>query len=419
MWDAALIALERFADPLHMGMLMAGVLAGTVIGILPGLGGIACVAILLPFIYTLDVHTAMILLVGSLAVVHTPTPYFGADRSPGRPGCCGDGSGWVSARQAGPSGQGPERRLFVVDDRRSHRRGFLDSICPLRGLWCCSLALPIVDAVHSRSFFRGLSHRRRAAQGRTCSMPRPVVRASAPLPRMPSIATPSASSICSTAFPWSPWHWVFLASPRSSIYWPKAGVSPSESAWVMAGSGCQRRDATLGHCGARITHRCLGGNSSGHWGYGGILDGLWARGRHGPRPRKIREGRHSRRIGPESANNSVDAGDLIPTLLFGVPGGAPSAILLGALFFYGIQPGPRMVEENLDLIFTIIWSFAFANTIGAGLCFFLSPSLARFTSVPFSQLAPAVMVTIFSAPFRALNTSAISMPCSGWGCSAG
>ena len=61
MWDAALIALARFADPLHMGMLMAGVLAGTVIGILPGLGGIACVAILLPFIYTLDVHTAMIL----------------------------------------------------------------------------------------------------------------------------------------------------------------------------------------------------------------------------------------------------------------------------------------------------------------------------------------------------------------------
>ena len=55
----------------HLAILMAGVLAGTVIGILPGLGGIASVAILLPFIYTLDVHTAMVLLVGSLAVVHT------------------------------------------------------------------------------------------------------------------------------------------------------------------------------------------------------------------------------------------------------------------------------------------------------------------------------------------------------------
>jgi putative tricarboxylic transport membrane protein len=105
-------------------------------------------------------------------------------------------------------------------------------------------------------------------------------------------------------------------------------------------------------------------------------------------------------IGPESANNSVDAGDLIPTLLFSVPGGAPAAILLGALFFYGIQPGPRMVQENLDLIFTIIWSFALANAAGAALCFLLSPALARFTSVPFVQLAPPVVVTIFFGAFQ-------------------
>jgi hypothetical protein len=105
-------------------------------------------------------------------------------------------------------------------------------------------------------------------------------------------------------------------------------------------------------------------------------------------------------IGPESANNSVEAGDFIPTLLFGVPGGAPAAILLGALFFYGIQPGPRMVQENLDLIFTIIWSFAIANTVGAGLCFFLSPALARLTWVPFALLAPAVVVTIFFGAFQ-------------------
>ena len=105
-------------------------------------------------------------------------------------------------------------------------------------------------------------------------------------------------------------------------------------------------------------------------------------------------------IGPESANNSVEAGDFIPTLLFGVPGGAPAAIMLGALFFYGIQPGPRMVQENLDLIFTIIWSFAIANTVGAGLCFLLSPALARLTWVPFALLAPGVIVTIFFGAFQ-------------------
>jgi len=105
-------------------------------------------------------------------------------------------------------------------------------------------------------------------------------------------------------------------------------------------------------------------------------------------------------IGPESANNSVEAGDFIPTLLFSVPGGAPAAILLGALFFYGIQPGPRMVQENLDLIFTIIWSFAIANSIGATLCLFLSPALARLTWIPFAQLAPAIVVTIFFGAFQ-------------------
>jgi len=105
-------------------------------------------------------------------------------------------------------------------------------------------------------------------------------------------------------------------------------------------------------------------------------------------------------IAPESANNSVEAGDFIPTLLFSVPGGAPAAILLGALFFYGIQPGPRMVQENLDLIFTIIWSFAIANTIGAALCLLLSPALARLTWIPFVKLAPAIVVTIFFGAFQ-------------------
>jgi hypothetical protein len=105
-------------------------------------------------------------------------------------------------------------------------------------------------------------------------------------------------------------------------------------------------------------------------------------------------------IAPESANNSVEAGDFIPTLLFSVPGGAPSAILLGALYFYGIQPGPRMVQENLDLVYTIIWSFAIANTMGAALCLFLSPALARLTWIPFAQLAPAIVVTIFFGAFQ-------------------
>jgi hypothetical protein len=59
-----------------------------------------------------------------------------------------------------------------------------------------------------------------------------------------------------------------------------------------------------------------------------------------------------------------------------------------------------MVQENLDLIYTIIWSFAIANTMGAALCLFLSPALARLTWIPFARLAPAVVVTIFFGAFQ-------------------
>ena len=67
-------------------------------------------------------------------------------------------------------------------------------------------------------------------------------------------------------------------------------------------------------------------------------------------------------VGPESANNSVEAGDLIPTLLFGIPGGVPSAMLLGMLLTYGIQPGPAIITEHLDLMYLIVWSFAIASS---------------------------------------------------------
>nr|WP_252975681.1 tripartite tricarboxylate transporter permease [Janibacter melonis] len=78
-------------------------------------------------------------------------------------------------------------------------------------------------------------------------------------------------------------------------------------------------------------------------------------------------------VGPESANNSVEAGDLIPTLLFGIPGGVPSAMLLGMLLTYGIQPGPAIVTEHLNLMYLIVWCFAIASIVGAFLCFLATP----------------------------------------------
>ncbi|HSR42340.1 MAG TPA: tripartite tricarboxylate transporter permease, partial [Longimicrobiales bacterium] len=71
MIDAALQALATLADPGRIGMMLAGVGIGLLVGILPGLGGTVGMSLLLPFIYGMDPSAALALLIGMAAVVHT------------------------------------------------------------------------------------------------------------------------------------------------------------------------------------------------------------------------------------------------------------------------------------------------------------------------------------------------------------
>src|SRR3546814_19356681 len=71
MLENALVALGMLFEPLRLLSLFAGMLAGMVIGMLPGLGGVAAVSILLPFIYLMDSFSGLALLLGALSVVYT------------------------------------------------------------------------------------------------------------------------------------------------------------------------------------------------------------------------------------------------------------------------------------------------------------------------------------------------------------
>jgi putative tricarboxylic transport membrane protein len=403
MWDAALIALERFADPLHLGMLMAGVLAGTVIGILPGLGGIACVAILLPFIYTLDVHTAMILLVGSLAVVHTSDTITSV--LIGTPGSAAAAATILDGHPLAKQGQAA----------RALSAAFLSSmIGGLIGAVFLTLSLPIARPLvllfGSPELLMlcvlGLSF----AGFLTGGAPLKGGLAACLGLLLGSVGSAPADAVDRYTFGQL---YLLDGIPLVGVALGIFGIA--EIIDLLAKGGRIAERIGLGHGwrqGVRDVVQHWGivvrGSLIGVWA--GILPGIgatagsWMSYGHVVAMASDRErfGKGDIRgvIAPESANNSVEAGDFIPTLLFSVPGGAPAAILLGALFFYGIQPGPRMVQENLDLIFTIIWSFAIANTIGAALCFLLSPALARLTWIPFAQLAPAIVVTIFFGAFQ-------------------
>ena len=384
-------------------MLTAGVLAGTVIGILPGLGGIACVAILLPFIYTMDVHSAMILLVGSLAVVHTSDTITSV--LIGTPGSAAAAATILDGHPLAKQGQAA----------RALSAAFLSSLIGgLIGTVFLTLSLPIARPLvllfSSPELLMlcvlGLSF----AGFLTGGAPLKGGMAACLGLLLGSVGSAPADAVNRYTFGQL---YLLDGIPLVGVALGIFGIAEIIDLLAKGGQIAERIGLGSGwlqgvkdvvqHWGIVVRGSLIGvwagilpgiGATAGSWmAYGHVVAMASDRERFG-------KGDIRGVIAPESANNSVEAGDFIPTLLFSVPGGAPSAILLGALYFYGIQPGPRMVQENLDLVFTIIWSFAIANTMGAALCLFLSPALARLTWVPFAQLAPAIMVTIFFGAFQ-------------------
>jgi TctA family transporter len=106
-------------------------------------------------------------------------------------------------------------------------------------------------------------------------------------------------------------------------------------------------------------------------------------------------------IASESSNNAKEGGALVPTVAFGVPGSATMAILLGAFLIHGLVPGPDMLTKNLSITYSMVWSVALANVLGAGLCYAFSPQFAKLATLRYTLILPAVLGIIYIGAFEA------------------
>src|SRR5437016_6780857 len=73
-------------------------------------------------------------------------------------------------------------------------------------------------------------------------------------------------------------------------------------------------------------------------------------------------------LGPGAANNSKEGGELIPTVALGLPGGGAMGILLGGFLIMGLTPGPDMLTKHLPITFSMVWTLVIANIITVLLC---------------------------------------------------
>jgi putative tricarboxylic transport membrane protein len=108
---------------------------------------------------------------------------------------------------------------------------------------------------------------------------------------------------------------------------------------------------------------------------------------------KLRFGKGSLRglAAPESANNAACSGSFVPLLTLGIPGSGTTAIILGALLSYGIQPGPTMYIDNPALFWSVIISMYVGNLVLLVLNLPLIPYIAKLLTVPKQLLLPLII----------------------------
>ena len=106
-------------------------------------------------------------------------------------------------------------------------------------------------------------------------------------------------------------------------------------------------------------------------------------------------------VAPESARAVCATGDLLTTLVFGVPGSSIMVVIMAAFMMMGIQPGPTLVIDHTALAFQMILTMALGVTIAAVICFFGAPLMVAITRVSphmlFGVLMPIIVLGAYVA----------------------
>ena len=110
-------------------------------------------------------------------------------------------------------------------------------------------------------------------------------------------------------------------------------------------------------------------------------------------------------VAPETANNAMTGGALIPMLAFGIPGDAVTAVILGGLMIHGIVPGPQLFSESAELIAPLFAAYFLSYFVILVFGLALLPLYARIASVDQAILFPLIGAVAIVAAFVAERTA--------------
>jgi putative tricarboxylic transport membrane protein len=97
-------------------------------------------------------------------------------------------------------------------------------------------------------------------------------------------------------------------------------------------------------------------------------------------------------VAPETAAHAAGIGALLPMVTLGIPGSPTAAVMLAGFFIWGLNPGALLFKEQPEFIWGLIGSMYFANIIGVILVLTLVPAFAAINRIPFGILAPLIVI---------------------------
>ncbi|MBU2160784.1 MAG: tripartite tricarboxylate transporter permease [Alphaproteobacteria bacterium] len=404
MADTLLAALSALMTFDHLLYMLVGVTVGLVIGVIPGLGGIAGLSLLMPFLYGMDDISALAMLIGLVAVIPTSDTF-----SSVLMGIPGSSASQATVLDGFPlARQGQAARALSAAFISSMFGGIFGAVV-LTGF--VVVARPLILMFGSAELFMlalfGLSMvavlaGRSLAKGLAACAVGLLIGSMGGAPATGEFRMTFGLGYLYDGIPLVVIGLGLFAVPEiSDLLRRNASISdrpPLGSGWakgfrdwysnIWLSIRCSGMGCMIGAIPG------LGGSVVDWIAYGHAVQTC-------KNPENFGKGDPRGVVAPESANNAMQGGALLPTMLFGIPGSGSMAVFLGGMVLLGMEPGPAMVTTNLDITYSVIWSLALANVMGAGICLLLAIPISRLTQIRFPLLAPFMITLICFAAFQA------------------
>jgi putative tricarboxylic transport membrane protein len=108
-------------------------------------------------------------------------------------------------------------------------------------------------------------------------------------------------------------------------------------------------------------------------------------------PERFGKGEIEGVVAPETAAHAAGGAALLPMITLGIPGSPTAAVMLGGLIIWGLQPGPMLFKERPDFVWGLIASMYTGNVIGVAIVLLFVPLFASILRIPFAILTPLII----------------------------